>query len=116
VTAHTGTLTAALVLDGVRAMSPAERNELRELLKLDADAVDREKCWMESGAAAVYLGMHRDTLRKLAAASVIPSEQDGPGRKRYFSKAALDHWRESGGRFHAASIPPKNTVDAGGSR
>jgi excisionase family DNA binding protein len=112
----TGTLTAALVLDGVRAMCAAERNELRALLDLDRPTAADPGRWMDSRAAADYLGVHRDTLRKLAAAGVLPSEQDGPACKRYFNKAALDRWRESGGRFHAASIPPKTGTHAGDSR
>jgi hypothetical protein len=35
--------------------------------------------WFDSRHAADYLGIHRDTLRKLSAERAIPSEQDGPG-------------------------------------
>jgi excisionase family DNA binding protein len=98
-----------LVLDAIRAMSPAERHELRELLDIDETEPDR---WMDSRDAAAYLGVHRDTLRKLAAAGSIRSMQDGPACKHYFSKAALDRWRESGGRFHAASTPQKAPASA----
>jgi excisionase family DNA binding protein len=112
----TGTVTAALVLDGVRAMTDAERDELRTLLGLDRRPVIEPDRWLDSREASEYLGVHRDTLRKLAAAGVVPSEQDGPGCKRYFSKAALDGRRESGGRFHAASITPEAAVRTGHSR
>jgi excisionase family DNA binding protein len=54
--------------------------------------------WFDSRHAADYLGMHRDTLRKLAAERAIPSEQDGPGCKLYFRRSALDAWRNGGGR------------------
>lgn len=54
--------------------------------------------WLDSRHAAEYLGVHRDTLRKLAAERAIPSEQDGPGCKLYFRRADLDAWRQSGGR------------------
>jgi excisionase family DNA binding protein len=54
--------------------------------------------WSDSRHAADYLGVHRDTLRKLAAERAIPSEQDGPGCKLYFRRSDLDAWRRSGGR------------------
>ena len=54
--------------------------------------------WFDSRRAAEYLGVHRDTLRKLAAERAIPSEQDGPGCKLYFRRSALDAWRRGGGR------------------
>jgi excisionase family DNA binding protein len=54
--------------------------------------------WLDSRHAADYLGMHRDTLRRLAAERTIPSEQDGPNCKLYFRRSALDAWRRSGGR------------------
>lgn len=60
--------------------------------------------WFDSRHAAAYLGLHRDTLRKLAAERAIPSEQDGPGCKLYFRRSDLDAWREGGGRpRHLAS-------------
>ena len=54
--------------------------------------------WLDCRHAAEYLGVHRDTLRKLAAERAIPSEQDGPGCKLYFRRADLDAWRQGGGR------------------
>ncbi len=54
--------------------------------------------WLDSRHAAEYLGMHRDTLRKLAAERTIPSEQDDPGCKLYFRRSDLDEWRHGGGR------------------
>jgi excisionase family DNA binding protein len=54
--------------------------------------------WLDSRHAAEYLGVHRDTLRKLAAERAIPSEQNGPGCKLYFRRSDLDAWRQSGGR------------------
>ena len=54
--------------------------------------------WLDCRHAAEYLGVHRDTLRKLAAERAIPSEQDGPGCKLYFRRADLDAWRRGGGR------------------
>jgi excisionase family DNA binding protein len=61
--------------------------------------------WLDSREAAVYLNVHRDTLRRLAAERAIPSEQDGPGCKRYFLRDDLDTWRRSGGRHaHLAAV------------
>ena len=54
--------------------------------------------WLDSRHAAAYLGVHRDTLRKLAAERAIPSEQDGPNCKLYFRRSDLDSWRQTGGR------------------
>jgi excisionase family DNA binding protein len=54
--------------------------------------------WLGSREAAAYLGLHRDTLRKLAAERAIPAEQDGPGCKLFFRRSALDDWRLAGGR------------------
>jgi excisionase family DNA binding protein len=65
---------------------------------------DRPDEWFDSRHAAEYLGVHRDTLRKLAAERAIPSEQDGPGCKGYFRRSDLDAWRNGGGRpRHLAS-------------
>ncbi len=66
--------------------------------------VSRSDEWLDSRHAAEYLGVHRDTLRKLAAERAIPSEQDGPGCKLYFRRSDLDAWRHGGGRpRHLAS-------------
>jgi excisionase family DNA binding protein len=63
-----------------------------------------ESEWFDSRHAADYLGVHRDTLRKLAAARAIPAEQDGPGCKLYFRRCDLNAWRHSGGKpRHLAS-------------
>jgi excisionase family DNA binding protein len=50
---------------------------------------------MDAHEAAAYLGIHRDTLRKLAAQRSIPVHQDGPRRKLYFRRDELDEWRRS---------------------
>lgn len=54
--------------------------------------------WLDSRAAANYLGVHRDTLRKLAAERAIPAEQEGPGCRLFFRRTELDEWRRAGGR------------------
>jgi excisionase family DNA binding protein len=72
--------------------------------RLENDRVDRLDEWLDSRQAAEYLGLHRDTLRRLAAARAIPTEQDGRGCKLFFRRSALDEWRRSGGRVrHLAS-------------
>lgn len=53
--------------------------------------------WLDVAAAADYIGMHKDTLRKAARARRIPFEQDGPGCKLYFRRPDLDRWRRDGG-------------------
>jgi excisionase family DNA binding protein len=58
----------------------------------------RDDEWFDSRHAAEYLGVHRDTLRKLAAERAMPSEQDGPNCKLYFRRTDLDAWRRTGGR------------------
>jgi excisionase family DNA binding protein len=63
-----------------------------------ADKASAADEWFDSRHAAEYLGVHRDTLRKLAAERAIPSEQDGPGCKLYFRRSELDAWRQAGGR------------------
>jgi excisionase family DNA binding protein len=56
---------ADLVVDRLMARSPTETKPPDER--------------MDARAAAVYLGVHRDTLRKLAAERAVPVHQDGPG-------------------------------------
>lgn len=61
--------------------------------------------WLDSRQAAKYLGLHRDTLRRLAASRAIPAEQDGRGCKLFFRREALDEWRRAGGRVrHLAAV------------
>jgi excisionase family DNA binding protein len=56
-----------------------------------------ESPWLTTREAAEHLGIHPDTLRRLAAERTIPSEQDGPGCSLHFRRSELDAWRESGG-------------------
>jgi excisionase family DNA binding protein len=61
--------------------------------------------WLDSRSAAEYLGVHRDTLRKLAAERAIPVHQDGRGCKLFFRRGDLDEWRDRGGRgVHLESL------------
>jgi len=61
--------------------------------------VDR---WLSTKEAAAYLGMHPDSLRRLASAKQIPYEQDGPGCLLHFRLSDIDAWRESGGTYSRA--------------
>jgi excisionase family DNA binding protein len=66
------------------------------LLELIAATPDPQASdWMDARSAAGYLGIHRDTLRKLAAQRAIPVHQDGPRCKLYFRRDELDDWRRS---------------------
>lgn len=58
--------------------------------------------WMDARAAAVYLGVHRDTLRKLAAEGSVPVHQDGPGCKLYFAATSLTTGADPVGRRRAS--------------
>lgn len=49
--------------------------------------------WLDSRRAAEYLGIGRDSLRRLAAERSIPTEQAGVGCKLFFRRSALDAWR-----------------------
>ena len=104
--------TAPLVqLRAIQSASPADAagGVLDELLAQLADLVaDRiaarlegprdsgEGDWLDTRRAAEYLGIHRDSLRRLAAERAIPTEQAGAGCKLYFKRSDLDSWRCSG--------------------
>lgn len=83
---------AALVLDAVRAMSPAQLNGLRALLDLDRAPAVLDG-WMTTAEAAVYLGLTVAALHRLTAARTVPFEQDVPGGKCWFKRSDLDDWR-----------------------
>jgi hypothetical protein len=61
--------------------------------------------WLTTREAANHLGLHPDNLRKLAAARVIPCEQEAPGCALHFRLSELDRWRESGGRRRPSVRP-----------
>lgn len=69
----------------------ADRLVERAVVSADQAADD----WMDARAAADYIGVHRDTLRKLAAERAVPVHQDGPGCKLYFHRDELDDWRRT---------------------
>jgi excisionase family DNA binding protein len=67
----------------------------RLMERADESADQSIDAWMDARAAAAYLGIHRDTLRKLAAERAVPVHQDGPGCKLYFNRDELDEWRRT---------------------
>ena len=71
--------------------------------RLGGKQAERDE-WFDSRQAAEYLGLHRDTLRRLTAARAIPSEQDGRGCRLFFRRTALDEWRRSGGRARHLTV------------
>lgn len=83
----------------------ADRLATALVARLSREPFGQHDDWFDSRQAAEYLGLHRDTLRRLAAARAIPAEQDGRGCKLFFRRAALDEWRRSGGRIrHLAAV------------
>jgi excisionase family DNA binding protein len=73
--AHLAEIVAAKVVDG--------------LARQEAAADD----WLDTRGASEYLGIHRDSLRRLAAERAIPAEQAGAGCKLFFRRSDLDAWR-----------------------
>lgn len=83
----------------------AERVAAAVVAQIGSGVVNPTDDWLDSRQAAEYLGLHRDTLRRLAAARAISSEQNGHGCKLFFRRAALDEWRRSGRRSgHLAAV------------
>jgi excisionase family DNA binding protein len=76
---HLAELVAAKIIDG--------------LARQDTAAADE---WLDTRDASEYLGIHRDSLRRLAAERVIPAEQAGAGCKLFFRRSDLDAWRRRG--------------------
>jgi excisionase family DNA binding protein len=90
-----------VLLDGL-----ADRIAAAVIARIGRNVGDQHDEWLDSGQAAKYLGLHRDTLRRLAAARAIPSEQDGPGCKLFFRRTELDEWRRSGGSARRLAAVP----------
>jgi excisionase family DNA binding protein len=87
------------------AVSPVLEQLLGQLADLVADRVAARLMaprrvspndWLDTRRAAEYLGIGRDSLRRLAAERAIPTEQAGVGCKLYFRRSDLDAWRCSG--------------------
>jgi excisionase family DNA binding protein len=94
-------INAALIRELVDRLAERIATELAERLGPDERDADD---WLDCRHAAEYLGVHRDTLRKLAAERAIPSEQNAPGCKLYFRRSDLDALRRCSGRpWHLAA-------------
>jgi excisionase family DNA binding protein len=68
----------------------------RVAAQLVVPARQRADEWLDTRRAAEYLGIGRDSVRRLAAERAIPTEQAGVGCKLYFRRSDLDEWRCSG--------------------
>jgi excisionase family DNA binding protein len=76
----------------------------RLMERTDTQSSEQAGAWLDARGAADYLGVHRDTLRKLAAQRAIPTHQDGPGCKLYFRRDELGEWRRSARPVRAAAL------------
>jgi excisionase family DNA binding protein len=74
------------------------------LIERTAASTNDASEWLDARDAAAYLGVHRDTVRKLAAQRAIPVHQDGPGCKLHFRRDELDEWRRSGGPGRLSAV------------
>ena len=70
--------------------------EDRIAMRLAGPRPSKKDEWLDTRRAAEYLGIHRDSLRRLAAERAIPTEQAGAGCKLYFKRSDLDAWRCDG--------------------
>jgi excisionase family DNA binding protein len=92
---------AAIAGDSERALVDQVLGRLADLVvdrlmkRIGTPGSDHANAWLDARSAAEYLGLHRDTLRKLAAQRAIPTHQVGPGCKLYFRRDELDEWRRS---------------------
>src|ERR1700761_7972326 len=95
---HSGAATAAAgtgLLDELLGQL-ADLVAVRVAARLAAPRKDAKDQWLDTRRAAEYLGIHRDSLRRLAAERAIPTEQAGTGCKLYFKRSDLDAWRWDG--------------------
>lgn len=79
---------AALAGDEQKAL-----DGLRELLVSSGSGDQDVPRVLDLKAAAAYLGLSEDALDRRARRGTIPSVQEGPRCKRFFSTDALDDWR-----------------------
>jgi excisionase family DNA binding protein len=75
----------------------------RLLERTETDGTPAQNQWLDTRAAAEYLGVHRDTLRKLAAERSVPAHQAAPGCKLHFRRDELDEWRRSSRKRSASA-------------
>lgn len=94
------TLARALLAElddaALEALADALAPRLQRRLELAAPASDVG--WLDSTAAAAYLGLSRHALHRLTAERRVPFAQDSPGARCYFQRADLDDWRRNGSR------------------
>lgn len=83
----------------------------RVATRIGVSSTEEDDCWFDTRRAAEYLGVHRDTVRRLAAERVLPAEQHGTGCKLYFRRRDLDRWRRA-----ECSAPGRAGADRGCSR
>lgn len=108
-TSHPSVRQAAMVGNSEPALIDQLLGRLADLVvdrmigRTAANTSGRADEWLDARAAAEYLGIHRDTLRKLAAQRAIPVHQDGPRCKLYFNRGELDDWRRSAPSTRAAT-------------
>jgi excisionase family DNA binding protein len=83
---------ANAVLDQLLAELAARvaENVVAQLVTQGSEAAND---WMDTRRAAEYLGVHRDSLRRLAGEGTIPAEQAAAGCKLFFRRSDLDAWR-----------------------
>ncbi len=71
----------------------AEQLAPRLARRLAAD--DGPDRWLDTRAAAAYIGRSTTALHKLTAGREIPFSQAGPGARCYFRRHDLDAWMRS---------------------
>lgn len=71
------------------ALNGDEDTALAGLRELVAVAQEPD-CLMDLKTAAAYLGLSEDALDRRARAGLIPSKQEQPRAKRFFSRLELD--------------------------
>jgi len=88
-------LLAELDDDALDALADALAPRLQRRLDVAAPVADG---WLDTAAAANYLGVSRHALHRLTAERRVPFVQDAPGARCYFRRADLDDWRRNGSR------------------
>jgi hypothetical protein len=88
----------SLTLPGEALEALAEH--LRELIGGAPSEGATEDRWMDTKAAAAYLGYTSvSPLQKLTAMRRVPFSQDVAGGKCWFLRSELDSWRRDGGAY-----------------
>lgn len=87
-------LVALLDEDALDELAKLLAPRLQRLAEPSADAAG----WLDTSAAAAYLGISKHALHRLTSERRIPFSQDTPGARCYFRRADLDAWRQNGAR------------------